>query len=89
MNLLIENLNSALLSKIDLNAIKTLHGEFTKEDIEVTFIYDLSGTGDVEPEEEILPPQTGFEAIEYYSIMAIKYVIAMLLIVVSKKKLFN
>ena len=64
-------------------------GEFTKEDIEVTFIYDLSGTGDVEPEEEILPPQTGFEAIEYYSIMAIKYVIAMLLIVVSKKKLFN
>ena len=33
MNLLIENLNSALLSKIDLNAIKTLHGEFTKEDL--------------------------------------------------------
>ncbi len=33
MNLLIENLNSALLNKIDANVIKTLHGEFTKEDL--------------------------------------------------------
>ena len=34
MNLLIENLNSALLSKIDINVIKTLQGEFTKRDLE-------------------------------------------------------
>ncbi len=33
MNLLIENLNSALLSRIDANVIKTLHGEFTKDDL--------------------------------------------------------
>ena len=34
MNLLIENLNSALLNRIDVNVIKTLHGEFTKGDLD-------------------------------------------------------
>lgn len=42
MNLLIENLNSALLNKIDANVIKTLHGEFTKDELSkelVNFYY--------------------------------------------------
>ena len=34
MNLLIENLNSTLLHSIDINIIKTLNGEFSKEDLE-------------------------------------------------------
>jgi len=34
MNLLIENLNSSMFSYIDINIIKTLTGEFQKEDLE-------------------------------------------------------
>lgn len=42
-------------------------GKFINGTIEVTYIYDLSGTGDFEPEEEeITPPQTGYEINSYY-----------------------
>ena len=34
MNLLIENLNSTLLNGIDVNVIKTLHGEFTRGELD-------------------------------------------------------
>ena len=43
MNLLIENLNSNLLNSANINVIKTLQGEFTREELEeqlVNFYYE-------------------------------------------------
>lgn len=38
MNLLIENLNSAILNSIDINVIKTLNGELTRDDLESSLV---------------------------------------------------
>ena len=38
MNLLIENLNSTILNSVDINVIKTLNGELTKDDLEKELI---------------------------------------------------
>ena len=54
-------------------------GKFTSETIEVTYIYDLSGVGDIEP------PQTGFDTLEYISLITSRVLIAGFIVLSIKK----
>lgn len=72
---------------IDING--NTSGVYTKEDITVTYIYQyVHGEGDVEPEDsdEIIPPQTGLSAAEYYGIYAIYTILAISGFILYKKE---
>lgn len=68
MNLLIENLNSALLNKIDANVIKTLQGEFAKEDLnnEISNLYFSKVIIDITAIKDYTDFNTLFDFLSYF-----------------------